>query len=71
MAKAVSHDGSDLELVLYPGSDKKVVSLHVKQLEPGIKYVFGEKDSFTADTRGEAAFLATLQGRTQIYITRA
>ncbi|KAF9767578.1 hypothetical protein IL306_015232 [Fusarium sp. DS 682] len=66
VAKARSHDGQDLELVLYPGTEKKTVSLGLAQLQPGQDCTVNGRDSFKASVEGKAQISVTLNHRTPV-----
>ncbi|KIX01173.1 uncharacterized protein Z518_08898 [Rhinocladiella mackenziei CBS 650.93] len=70
VAKAISHTGTDLELVLYPGTKKRDVSLQLKELISNTTYVMGEKGQFNSDALGQAVISVTLDGRTRLHITK-
>ena len=55
VAKARSHDGHGLELVLYNGKEPGVQTLKIEKLQPGNSYHVQEtNESFTADEEGRA-----------------
>ncbi|KIW80367.1 hypothetical protein Z517_06982 [Fonsecaea pedrosoi CBS 271.37] len=66
VAKAISHTGTDLDLVLYPGTEKRDVSLPIKQLKPSTTYTFDNGREFVSDFQGEATISVTLNGRTVV-----
>jgi hypothetical protein len=70
VAKAISHDGSDLELVIYPGTDRVgSVNLDFARLEPGRRY--GGADGqplLQADTEGKARLTVSLSGRKHLHL---
>jgi len=68
VAKAYSHDGKSLELVLYPGRAEGKQTLHLARLIPGGRYSAGG-ETFAADADGKASFECLLSGRTAVTIT--
>ncbi|KAM0361904.1 hypothetical protein ACHAO7_011742 [Fusarium culmorum] len=54
VAKARTHDGDDLELVLYPGTEKKPVELGLSQLRVSTEYTVNGENRFKADADGKA-----------------
>jgi len=68
VAKAYSHDGKSLELVLYPGRAEGKQTLHLARLIPGGRYSAGG-ETITADADGKASFECLLSGRTAVTIT--
>ncbi|OAG38728.1 hypothetical protein AYO21_07081 [Fonsecaea monophora] len=66
VAKAISRTGTDLDLVLYPGAEKRDVSLPIKQLKPNTTYTFDHGREFVSDFQGEATLSVTLNGRTVV-----
>ncbi|KIW80213.1 hypothetical protein Z517_06828 [Fonsecaea pedrosoi CBS 271.37] len=71
VAKAISHTGDDLELVLYPGSEKKTSLLKIEQLRPTSTYLINHGDAFTSDSKGKADISVALDGRTPLRIVPA
>jgi Linalool dehydratase/isomerase len=76
VAKAVSHTGKDLELVLYPGSDCKHQQITLSRLEPNSLYRvsypdLGDEAEFTSQANGELQLSINLDGRTVITIIPA
>lgn len=67
VAKAFSHTGKDLDLVLYNNADAGVFELGVSRLQPGQKYAY-EGGNLVAGSDGTASFKARVEGRTQIVI---
>lgn len=67
VAKAFSHTGKDLDLVLYNNADAGVFELGLSRLQPGQKYVYGS-ESLVASEDGTASFRVKVDGRTQIVI---
>jgi hypothetical protein len=70
VAKAVSHDGTDLELVLYPGAGRAAaVDLDFARLEPGRRYgEAGGQPLLQADSEGRARLSVSLAGRTRLHL---
>ncbi|WP_342244603.1 linalool dehydratase/isomerase domain-containing protein [Pseudomonas sp. OTU5201] len=71
VAKARSHRGDDLELVLYPGKAPGVQRVTIERLRPHGSYtVTGSTLAhFTADEQGKAEIDVQLNGRTSVVIT--
>ena len=72
-AKAWSHDGTDLDLVLYPGQDGATprVKLSLERLKKGGRYSISQGDStqnFVADGQGSAIVDVLVRGRTPVMI---
>ena len=67
IAKAFSHTGWDLDLVLYPIAEAGMFELGISRLKPGQKYGYGS-ETIVADQKGEATIKAKVDGRTQIVI---
>ncbi|KAK4545096.1 hypothetical protein LTR36_003647 [Oleoguttula mirabilis] len=63
VAKAYSHDGESIELVLYNGKGAGTFKLGFIRLHPGKTYTLGN-ESAVADAQGRAHFSITLDGRT-------
>ncbi|KAF2810915.1 uncharacterized protein BDZ99DRAFT_519591 [Mytilinidion resinicola] len=70
VAKARSHTGKDLELVLYPSAAAGDFTLGISRLEPGRKYTYDEKE-VTADSSGNIRISAQVDGRTLVNLTPA
>lgn len=72
VAKAET-DGRALDLVLYPGSDNRMVALQLDRLTPGQHYVaHGAVDpDVTADASGAATLNVNITGRTTIELRPA
>ncbi|KAK7217831.1 hypothetical protein V2G26_005834 [Clonostachys chloroleuca] len=68
VAKAYSHDGSNLDLVLYNGNEPGVFELGFDRLLPHRKYNLSTGDFITADKAGRATYKAKIDGRTQIIL---
>ena len=73
VAKAVSHMGSDLELVLYPGGERATQELTVARLKPLDRYEIRTSDSDEpeirqADAQGCLDLCVELLGRTTVII---
>ncbi|MER3357823.1 MAG: hypothetical protein RLQ73_28155 [Hoeflea sp. D1-CHI-28] len=67
VAKAYSHDGKGLELVLYPGGDNPRQRLGFDRLTPGMEYrlqASGAEQRLHADGDGRASVEVELSGRT-------
>ncbi|NKI16587.1 hypothetical protein HCU74_04030 [Spongiibacter sp. KMU-166] len=74
VAKAFSHTGKDLELVLVPGKGDCEVDLRIERLAPGGTYTakLGEDaTSVTADDNGTAILKASLTTRLRVVLTPA
>jgi hypothetical protein len=72
VAKAVSHDGSDLDLVLYNGEEAGEQEIALERLRAGGAYIVKESGySFTADGEGKAVLKVRLDGRTPLHIVAA
>lgn len=71
VAKARSHTGHDLDLVLYPGTNKKTVTLDIRQLKPNKEYITNGGSKFTATANGDATIEVQLSGRTRLEILPA
>lgn len=71
VAKAYSHDGKTLDLVLYNGKAAGKQMLHFERLAPGSKYSLGNGQTMTADETGRARAEVELDGRTQLNIALA
>ena len=69
VAKAYSHDGESLDLVLYPGKEAGKFNLGFKRLSPGAMYTL-EGSSVEADENGEATFEAQVDGRTALNLVK-
>ena len=65
VAKAYSHDGDSLDLVLYPGKEAGTFSLSFSRLRPGETYDLAGK-SATAGKKGEATLDVAIDGRTAV-----
>jgi hypothetical protein len=71
VAKAYSHDGESLDLVLYPGKDAGKFKLGFKRLRPNESYaVRGTDATIQADEDGKATFEAELKDRTVLKLVR-
>jgi hypothetical protein len=68
VAKAVSHTGEDLDLVLYNNGEAGVFELGVSRLKPGMKYSVGQEETVVADQKGEATIQVKVDGRTQVLV---
>lgn len=67
VAKAYSHDGKSVELVLYNGKQPGVFELGFKNMQPGKPYKLGDQ-IVKADTKGEAYFSVNIDGRTAVTV---
>lgn len=65
VAKAYSHDGEGLDLVLYPGKAAGMFQLHFERLQPGRAYELSSKTA-VASKAGEAMFEVRIEGRTAL-----
>jgi hypothetical protein len=73
VAKAISHTGEDLELVLYPGRDNGAQTIGLERLQPGRSYCLqgAMLSTFAADAEGKATVSVPLNGRTALHVTPA
>lgn len=71
VAKAYSHDGLGLDLVLYNGKKPGKFALGLERMIPGATYKGQNGQSFTADENGRASIPVEIDGRTQVLIERA
>ncbi len=72
VARAVSNDGKDLEMVLYNGRQPGTYPVLLARLEPGAGYVAEGTDlRFVADADGTAEIAVKLDGRTPLHIKPA
>lgn len=71
VAKAYSHDGNQLDLVLYNGKEPGVFQLGFERLGPGQTYSLSTGESITADDRGKAGVNVRIDGRTEILLKPA
>ena len=74
VAKAVSYDGSSLDLVLYPGSDQKNQEITISDLEKNSNYVLTtgqQKTNVASDANGEFSSRVMLDGRTEVRVAPA
>lgn len=70
VAKARSHTGEDLELVLYDGVSAGDYDLTIERLAAGEKYAVKETgEIFEADLTGKASLRVHIDGRTPLHIT--
>lgn len=67
VAKAYSHDGKSVELVLYNGKQPGTFDLGFKNMEVGKRYRLG-KNAVQVNVNGEASFSIYVNGRTQIIL---
>jgi hypothetical protein len=73
VAKAWSHGGTDLNLILYPGQDGAIprVKLSLERLKKGGRYSISQGDStqnFVAEWQGSAIVDVLVRGRTPVMI---
>lgn len=71
VAKAYSHDGLGLDLVLYDGANPGTFELGLERLTPGATYIFSTGEEVAADKEGKAIVSVRVDGRTQVFITPA
>lgn len=67
VAKAYSHDGNSVELVLYNGKQPGTFKLGFKNMQAGRSYKLGNEIA-KADSRGEASFSVDITGRTAVLL---
>lgn len=67
VAKAYSHDGDSLELVLYNGKEPGTFSVRFTRLSPGRTYQLGDKSAVAAKD-GTASFDIAVNGRTALML---
>jgi hypothetical protein len=67
VAKAFSHTGTDLDLVLYNNGEAGVFELGVSRLKAGMNYSVGV-ETVTADQKGEVTIKVKVDGRTQVLV---
>lgn len=68
VAKAYSHDGESVELVLYNGKQPGIFTLGFKNMKSGRKYKLGNETAI-ANSKGEASFSKTkVDGRTSLWL---
>ncbi|KAF2711409.1 hypothetical protein K504DRAFT_453255 [Pleomassaria siparia CBS 279.74] len=67
VAKAYSHDGESVELVLYNGRGSGRFTLGFKNMEQGKMYRLGTETA-VADSMGEASFSVIINGRTAVWL---
>ena len=65
VAKAYSHDGDSLDLVLYPGKQAGSFELQFSRLRPGETYDLGDQ-SIVAGKAGDATVEVRIDGRTAL-----
>ncbi|KAK7190641.1 hypothetical protein DPSP01_007295 [Paraphaeosphaeria sporulosa] len=73
VAKAYSHDGKSLELVLYNGKSAGKQKLGFERLTPGGMYKIMKEtvETITADAQGKASIEVDLNGRTALTVSPA
>ena len=72
VAKARSHTGKDLELVLYNGKEPGNQLISLEKLQPNKNYLIQESGkTFTADEEGRVQLEVELNGRTKLTIQEA
>lgn len=67
VAKAYSHDGKSVELVLYNGKKPGTFTLGFKNMVQGKTYRLGAEVA-VADGKGEASFSVKIDGRTSVWL---
>lgn len=67
VAKAYSHDGKSVELVLYNGKEPGMFVLGFKNMVQGQTYQIGTEKA-VADAKGEASFSVMVDGRTALLL---
>ena len=70
VAKAYSHDGKSVELVLYNGKKPGTFKLEFKNMRTGQKYKLGSETA-VANGQGEASFSLKIDGRTAVWLEPA
>lgn len=70
VAKAYSHDGEGLELVLYPGKESGKFQLGFARLKAGVSYAL-EGATKQADKDGKATWEVELKDRTVLNLVKA
>lgn len=73
VAKAWSHDGEGMELIVYPGKDAGKFQLGFTRLKPGQRYFFdgaSGKVSAEASKDGKASFEVSVDGRTAFNLVK-
>lgn len=70
VAKAYSHDGKSVEVVLYNGKKAGVFKLGFKNMKAGQTYKF-DGATAVADVKGEASFSVKVDGRTAVWLEPA
>jgi len=68
VAKAWSHDGVGLELVLYSGAKAGDFELVFRRLRPESVYIAAEDKYFCSDSKGNGRLVQRIDGRTHIWI---
>jgi hypothetical protein len=69
VAKAFSHDGVGLEMVLYNGKKSGTFTLGLERLKPGQKYeVAATRQVFIAESSGKAELAIAIKDRTVVEI---
>ena len=71
VAKAYSHTGKDLDLVLYNGKAAGTFTLGIERLDAGKAYHVSDGQKVTADKNGKVTIKAKINGRTAITVTPA
>lgn len=69
VAKAYSHDGHGMELVLYPGKQSGKFALGFERLQSGQTYRLGEQTAVVSKD-GKASFEVMIDGRTAVQLER-
>ncbi|KAI8930767.1 hypothetical protein NX059_011795 [Plenodomus lindquistii] len=70
VAKAFSKNGEELELVLYNGREPGTFKLGFERLNPHTKYNLSTGSSFYADEVGTATVDVSVDGRTQVLLSK-
>lgn len=68
VAKAYSHDGEGMDIVLYPGKAAGVFQLQFERLQSGRTYSLSGQ-SAVASKSGEATFEVKIDGRTALMLS--
>lgn len=70
VAKAYSHDGVGLDLILYPGASTGEFEINFERLQAGATYNVDGKE-IVANKSGEASLQVRLDGRTKLMLERS
>jgi len=68
IAKAYSHDGQGMDLIVYDGKKPGTFELGFERLVSSKKYAVGENATMTADKNGKATVKVTVSGRTDLSV---